>query len=124
MDAETLLLSGLFQRLPIVALLNAAVALGTVVVFAGRWPAPVLAAWLLFMLATLALRLWTWRAQRQSPADPALTPMWARQFTMGRPPPAWPGASPGCCSTPPRSGSPRSSCHSSWPAWWAARSPR
>lgn len=83
LDAETLLLSGLFERLPIVALLNLAVAVGTVIVFVGRSPVTVLAAWLLFMLATLALRLRAWQMRRRDATELAMTPMWARQFTIG-----------------------------------------
>jgi PAS domain-containing protein len=82
-DPETLLLSGLFQRLPIVILLNLAVALGTVLVFAGRRPLAVIASWFLFMLATLALRLWAWQARRRATAAAALLPVRARQFTLG-----------------------------------------
>ena len=81
--AEATLLASLFQRLPIVAGLNGAVALGTAMVFAGRRPTIAVAAWLLFMLTILALRLWAWHAQRHAPMDPAKAPAWARQFTLG-----------------------------------------
>ncbi len=81
--AEAMLLAGLFQRLPIVAALNLAVALGTVVVFAGRRSALVLGIWLLLMVLTLGLRLQSWRAFRRAPADSATAPVWARRFTLG-----------------------------------------
>ena len=81
--AETTLLYGLFQRLPIVLALNLAAALGTVLVFAGRRPTTVLAAWFLFMLLTLALRLWIWRAQRRAAPAAAPAPAWAYRFTFG-----------------------------------------
>ncbi len=81
--AEALLLAGLFQRLPIVAGLNLAVALGTVIVFTGHRSAPVLGGWLLLMVLTLGLRLQSWRAFRRAPADPATAAAWARRFTLG-----------------------------------------
>jgi diguanylate cyclase (GGDEF)-like protein len=81
--AETMLLAGLFQRLPIVAALNLAVALGTILVFAGRQPTIVLATWLLLMLLTLALRLHGWRQFRRAPAEALAAPAWTRRFTIG-----------------------------------------
>jgi diguanylate cyclase (GGDEF)-like protein/PAS domain S-box-containing protein len=81
--AEAILLAGLFQRLPIVAGLNLAVALGTVIVFAGRQSALVLGIWLGLMTVTLALRLLSWRAFRRAPANAARAPAWARRFTLG-----------------------------------------
>ncbi len=82
-SAETRLLASLFQRLPLVVALNLAVALGTLVAFAGHQSAALLAAWLLFMVLTLGLRMWAWAAQRRAAADPAMTPVWARHFTFG-----------------------------------------
>ncbi len=81
--AEALLLGGLFERLPVVTGLNLAVALGTATVFVGHQRPLVLAGWLLAMLLTLALRLWSWRAFRGAPADVATAPVWARRFTLG-----------------------------------------
>ena len=82
-DADTTLLSSVFERLPLVVLLNSLVALATVLVFAGRRPSALLAGWLLFMLLTLAVRMWSWHARRKSPPDPATTPRWARHLTLG-----------------------------------------
>ncbi len=81
--AEALLLAGLFERLPIVAGLNLAVALGTTAVFAGLQSPLTLGGWLLVMVLTLALRLQSWRAFRRAPADTATAPVWARRFTLG-----------------------------------------
>ena len=81
--AEATLLAGLFQRLPIVAGLNLAVALGTVLVFAGRQPPIVLGIWFLLMLLSLALRLHDWREFQRAPADSITAPVWARRFTLG-----------------------------------------
>jgi len=82
MTAEARLLASLFQRLPLVVVLNLVVALSMLVAFAKHRPATVLSAWFLFMLLTLALRLWAWRA-RQHAADPAMTSILARRFTFG-----------------------------------------
>ncbi len=81
--AEAMLLAGLFERLPLVAGLNLAVALGTVIVFAGHHSALILGIWLLLMVLTLGLRLQAWRSFRRAPADPAMAPAWARRFTLG-----------------------------------------
>ena len=97
--AEALLLASLFERLPIVAGLNLAVALGSAAVFAGHRSPLVVGAWLLIMILTLGLRLQSWRAFRRAPADAATAPVWARRFTSGRPRPAPPGAWPRSCST-------------------------
>ncbi len=81
--AEAMLLAGLFARLPIVAGLNLAVALGTVLVFAGQQSSLLLGSWLLLMVLTLGLRLWTWRSFRRRPGAAATVPVWARRFTLG-----------------------------------------
>jgi diguanylate cyclase (GGDEF)-like protein len=81
--ADALLLTGLYQRLPIVVGLNLAVALGTVVVFAGYQPPLVLGTWLGLMILALALRLLSWWAFRRAPADAATVSTWARRFTLG-----------------------------------------
>ena len=82
MDAETTLLYGLFQRLPIVVGLNVAVALGTVLVFAGqhsngdaRRLVPVHAA----HPGAAPLDLAGAAARRHGAASPE----WARHFTLG-----------------------------------------
>ena len=81
--AEAMLLTGLFQRLPLVAGLNLAVASGTVLVFAGRQPWVVLALWLLVMVLSLAVRLHDWREFRRAPVEAVTLPVWARRFTFG-----------------------------------------
>ncbi len=81
--ADALLLAGLFERLPIVAGLNLAVALGTVIVFAGHRSWLILGAWFLLMVLTLGFRLHSWRAFRRAPADAVRAPAWARRFTLG-----------------------------------------
>ncbi|HSA81339.1 MAG TPA: EAL domain-containing protein [Geminicoccaceae bacterium] len=63
--------------------LNLAVALGTVLVFAGRQPPVVLGIWFLIMLLTLALRLHGWRQFRRAPPESIPAPAWARRFTLG-----------------------------------------
>ena len=81
--ADALLLAGLFERLPVVAGLNLAVALGTTAVFAGHEPPLVLVGWLLTMILTLGLRLHTWRAFQRARVDAATASAWARRFTLG-----------------------------------------
>jgi diguanylate cyclase (GGDEF)-like protein/PAS domain S-box-containing protein len=81
--ADALLLAGLFDRLPIVVALNLGVALGTMIVFAGRQSWLILGGWFLLMVLTLGLRLYSWRAFRRAPADAARAPVWARRFTLG-----------------------------------------
>jgi diguanylate cyclase (GGDEF)-like protein/PAS domain S-box-containing protein len=78
-----MLLAGLFDRLPIVAGLNLAVALGTMIVFAGRRPWLILGSWFLLMVLTLGLRLQSWRTFRRTAADRSSAPAWARRFTLG-----------------------------------------
>jgi PAS domain S-box-containing protein len=77
------LLASLFERLPVALALNLAVALGTVLVFAGSKPAPLLATWLALMLVTLGERLSAWRAFSQARPDSSSTRPWARRFTFG-----------------------------------------
>ena len=77
------LVTGLFERLPVALALNLAVALGTVLVFAQSKPTPLLALWLVLMLATLGERLSAWRAFWNARPDSSSTRPWARRFTFG-----------------------------------------
>ncbi|MGH6943848.1 MAG: hypothetical protein ACREH6_06485, partial [Geminicoccaceae bacterium] len=77
--AQAALVAGLFERLPVALGLNLAVALGTVLVFLGQKPPLVLALWLGLLVATLGLRLLTWRAHRRVRPEVA-DRTWARRF--------------------------------------------
>ena len=117
-----MLLAGLFQRLPIVAGLNLAVALGTVLVFAGQQPASLLAQLVPAHAADAgAAAVGLAGLPAAPPGRGDRSPVWARRFTLGA---AATGAAWGLAGVlfyAPDRGPRRSSCRSSWPAWSAAR---
>jgi diguanylate cyclase (GGDEF)-like protein len=80
--AETALLEGLYERLPIVLAINAAVAIGTALVLGSIASGRTLAFWFAAMALSLGLRLADWFAYRRS-GTPRDLARWRWRYTIG-----------------------------------------